>query len=37
MANIENSEKKRIQEKSREKFKEKFRERLAKGEMMDFT
>jgi len=37
MANIENSEKKRLQEKSREEFKEKFRERLAKGEIMDFT
>jgi len=35
--NIENSEKKRLQEKYREEFKEKFRERLAKGEIMDFT
>lgn len=35
--NLENSEKKRIQEKHREEFKEKFRERLAKGEIMDFT
>ena len=34
--NIENDEKKIIQEKYREEFKERFRERLAKGEIMDF-
>ena len=34
---LEDSEKKRIQEKYREEFKEKFREKIAKGEVMDFT
>ena len=34
---IDDSEKKRIQEKYREEFKVKFRERIENGEVMDFT
>jgi len=34
---VDDSEKKRIQEKQREEFKERFRERIAKVEVMDFT